>query len=121
MLRKSIAAAVTVVCVGLAGAAAAGSRLTDTQYVQAARCQALASAASLGGSSPTPFDSLVRDQERGRAEVAYEAAQTAKENAAHEAREAGAYEKSRLTAERDGPCRVLASSVNADKNSDKTN
>ena len=115
MLRKSIAAAVTVVCVGLAGAAAAGSRLTDTQYVQAARCEALASASSLGGSSPNVFDALVHDQERGRTEVAYEAAQNAKENAAHQAREAGPYEKSQLTAERDGRCHILASSVTAEK------
>jgi hypothetical protein len=121
MLRKSIAAAVTVICVGLAGAAAAGSRLTDTQYVQAARCEALASASSLGGSSPNAFDALVHDQERGRTETAYEAAQNAKENAAHQARFAGAYEKSQLTAERDGPCRVLATSVTNDKNTDKTN
>jgi hypothetical protein len=116
MFRKSLAAAVTVVCVGLAGAAAAGARLTDTQYAQAARCQALASATSLGGSSPTAFDALMRDQERGRTEMAYEAAMTAKENAAHQARVATTYEKTQLTAERDGPCKVLAQSVSATKN-----
>lgn len=111
MFRKSIAAAVTVACLGLAGAATAGARMTDTQYVEAARCEALASASSLGGSSPNAFDALMRDQERGRTEMAYEAARDAKENAAHQARVAGAYEKSQLTAERDGPCRVLASSI----------
>ena len=116
MFRTSIAAAVTVACVGLAGAAAAAARLTDTQYVQAARCQALASATSLGGSSPNAFDTLMRDQERGRTEMAYDAAQDAKQNAAHQARVAGTYEKTQLTAERDGPCRVLAASISSSKN-----
>jgi hypothetical protein len=109
MLRKSIAAAVTVACVGLAGAAmaASGARFNDAQYIQAARCQALAT--SLGGSDVHAFDALVRDQERGRTEMAYEAAQEAHDKAARQARSAGPYEKSQLTAERDGACQALVS------------
>lgn len=116
MFRKSIAAAVTVVCVGLAGAAAAGVRMSDAQYVAAARCQALASAPSLGGASSHAFDALVRDQERGRTEMAYEAAQDAHDKAARQIRMAGPYEKSQLAAERDGACQALVSSTGAGAN-----
>jgi hypothetical protein len=113
MLNKSIAAAVAVVCLGVAGAATAGAHMTDAQYVAAARCQALASASSLGVSDSHAFDALVREQERGRTEIAYEAAQDAREKAARQARAAGPYEKSQLAAERDGPCRAMVTSTTA--------
>src|ERR1700728_3796186 len=116
MFRMSITATVAVICVGaagVAGAATAGERMTDAQYIAAARCQALASASSLGVSDTHAFDAVVRDQERGRTEIAYEAAQDAREKAARQARDAGPYEKSQLTAERDGPCRAMVSSATA--------
>lgn len=111
MLRKSIAAAVTVACVGLAGAASAasGAHFNDAQYVQAARCQAIAT--NLGGSDTHAFDALMREQERGRTEEAFEAAQQAHDKAAREARMAGPDEKSKLTAERDGVCQALVSAA----------
>ncbi|HEY2049418.1 MAG TPA: hypothetical protein VGH03_08745 [Caulobacteraceae bacterium] len=118
MLRKSIAAAVTVACVGLAGgalAASSGAHFNDAQYIQAARCQAIAT--SLGGSDVHAFDALVKSQERGRTEEAFEAAQEAHDKAARQVREAGPYEKSQLTAERDGACQALVSVAGASNGS----
>ena len=117
MLRKSIAAAVTVACVGLAGAAVAASsaRFNDGQYIEAARCQALAT--NLGGSDVHAFDALVRDQERGRTEQAFEAAQEAHDKAARQVHTAGPYEKSQLTAERDGACQALVSTATSSSGS----
>jgi hypothetical protein len=111
MLRKSIAASAAVVCMGLAGGAmaASGAHFNDAQYIQAARCQAIAT--NLGGSDVHAFDALVRDQERGRTEEAFEAAQEAHDKAAREVHMAGPYEKSQLTAERDGQCQALVSAA----------
>lgn len=109
MFRKSIAAVMTVACIGLAGAASAasGAHFNDAQYVRAARCQGIAT--TLGGAGTHAFDALMRDQERGRTEMAFEAAQEAHDKAAREVRMAGPYEKSQLTAERDGACQALVS------------
>src|SRR5271168_4717986 len=109
MFRKTIALGACALCLAAAGVATAGARMTDTQYVAAERCEALMSSTNLGATDSQAIDALVKDQERGRTEIAYEAGQQAHDNAALQASKAGPYEKTKLLAERDGACRTLLS------------
>ncbi len=91
-----------------ASASAATPRVSDGAYIQAERCAALISSPALGRHDTSGIDSFLKDQDRGRVEAAYERGQEARENAAREARTAGAYAKSQLMAERDGICQSYA-------------
>jgi hypothetical protein len=117
MFSKTIALGACALCLAAAGVATAAPRMTDTQYVAADRCAALMSSPNLGATDSHDMDTLVKDQERGRTEIAYEAAQEAHDNAALQASKAGPYEKTKLLAERDGACRALLSFAVAGGNS----
>jgi len=101
-----------IIGAGLAAAAASASaatpRVSDAAYIQAERCAALISSPALGGHDASGIDGFLKNQERGRVEAAYERGQEARENAAREARTAGAYGKTQLMAERDGVCQTYA-------------
>jgi hypothetical protein len=84
--------------------------MSDMTYIAAARCQALMGAPNLGPVDTHAIDALVRQQERSRTEMAYDAAQDAREKAANQARHAGADEKAQLISERDGVCRAMLGS-----------
>ncbi len=107
MFKTALALAASALCLSAVAAQASGERLTDAQYVAAERCDALMSARSLGPVDSRAIDALVRHEQAGRTSMAYDRAQEAHDDAAQRARIAGAYEKSQLTAERDGPCRAM--------------
>jgi hypothetical protein len=107
MFKTVLALAASALCLSTVAAQASGERMTDAQYVAAQRCDALMSARSLGAVDSRAIDALVRQQEAGRTSMAYDRAQEAHDDAARQARVAGAYEKTQLAAERDGPCRAM--------------
>jgi hypothetical protein len=110
MLKTTLFAAVCALSISAGAAMASTDRLTDAQYVEAGRCQALISAPTLGGGDTHAIDSLIRQAERGRTAMADDREQQAHDDAAREARTAGAYTKAQLSAERDGACRAMLSS-----------
>ncbi|WP_419255388.1 hypothetical protein ACN2C6_08000 [Caulobacter sp. ErkDOM-YI] len=98
-------------CAVLALAAAtpvlAGPRLTDSQFIQASRCQALAKASSLGSSNAAAFGVLIKAQRQGRADHIIDKASEAMSTASGQARRADEAAKAGLIAERDGSCQAL--------------
>jgi hypothetical protein len=106
-----------------ASASAATPRVSDGAYIQAERCAALISSPALGRHDASGINAFLKVQDGGRDEAAYERGQDARENAAREARTAGAYAKSQLMAERDGVCQSYAGgpAIAAASNSDAKN
>ena len=102
---------VRLACVGLALAVStpvlAAPRLTDSQFVQASRCQALAKTSSLGSSDSAALSALIKAQRQGRADYIIEKASDAASLANGKARRADDATKADLIAERDGPCQAL--------------
>lgn len=98
-------------CAALALAVAtpvlASPRLTDGQFVQASRCQALAKASSLGAGDAAGFSALIKAQRQGRADHIIDKASDAVSTASGQARRADEAVKAELIAERDGPCQAL--------------
>jgi hypothetical protein len=90
-----------------ASPAFAAARLTDSQFVQASRCRALAKASSLGASDAAPFDALIKAQRQGRADYIVGKAEDAAGAVSSQARRADEAVKAGLIAERDGPCQAL--------------
>lgn len=88
-------------------AVARPSAVSDMQYVQAERCQALMSSNALGKQDTQGIDAFLRQQGASRTQAAYDMGQSAHDRAAFEANHSGDYAKSRLIAERDGACRTL--------------
>jgi hypothetical protein len=109
MFKTILIGAVCVLSISATAAMASAERLSDAQYVEAGRCQALMSAPTLGGGDSHAIDQLVRQADRGRSPMAVDLAQQARDDAAEQARTAGAYRKSQLSAERDGVCRAMLS------------
>ncbi|HEV2364665.1 MAG TPA: hypothetical protein VGS12_10780 [Caulobacteraceae bacterium] len=104
MLKSVIV--VAALAVG-APAFAASSHLTDAQYMQAARCEALMSAPALGAGDKTAIRALMRRESVGRTELAQDQADEMRRDAARAASHAGSYERASLIAERDGVCASL--------------
>lgn len=90
-----------------ASPALAAPRLTDSQFVQASRCRALAKAPSLGVGDVAAFDALIKAQRQGRADYIIDKASDAVSTAGGQARRADEAVKADLIAERDGPCQAL--------------
>ncbi len=83
---------------------ARSERLTDVQYLQAARCQALISSSALGKGDSHVIDALMKQQSVGRMEAILDRADDMRSDASRIARSSSAMEKAALTAERDGVC-----------------
>ncbi|HZZ37395.1 MAG TPA: hypothetical protein VFE03_16855 [Caulobacteraceae bacterium] len=86
---------------------AAPARLSDVQYLKAARCEALITSPALGGGDGAAIKALIKAQRQGRMDYIYDKADQMRAEAASQARRAGEEQKARLVAERDGACRVL--------------
>lgn len=105
-----------IVAAALAGATAAMAspvHLTDSQFVAAARCTALASSGALGQGDASAFAALVKSEGRSRTQVVLDLADEARRDAARQAGHAGATGRSALLAERDGLCQTLVQSGGA--------
>ncbi len=90
-------------------ATAAPQRLTDAQYIAAARCEVLMSSVSLGRVDTHDIAALLKVQSNARSVEVFDRADLAREQAAQAARHAGAYSKAALVAERDASCAALTS------------
>jgi len=104
----TIAAPACLVAAGLATAALAQpARLSDAQYIAAAKCQALMATPALGRQDTRGIDAYMRAQGAGRSDLAQVLADEARDRAAQSARHAGGFAKAELVNERDGACRAL--------------
>ncbi len=101
----------TIAAIVLAAAAATAttafaqpdSRLSDAEYMQAARCAGLASADLT--TDTAPVETLLKAQGFGRMAFITEQADHIKADAAHVARRAKGPMKEKLSAELAGPCK----------------
>ena len=92
----------------LSTAAIAGpERLTDAQYIAAARCQALMASSALGPVDMHAVDAVMKTEGATRSPAVADRADTARAQADRAARHAGPDSKATLIAERDGPCHSL--------------
>ena len=88
-------------------AIAAPDKLTDAQYIAAARCQALMSSSALGPVDTHAVDAVMKTQGASRSPDVAERADDARAKADRDARHAGPDAKASLIAERTGPCQDL--------------
>jgi hypothetical protein len=88
-------------------AVAAPDKFTDSQYIAAARCQALMSSANLGAVDMHGVDAVMKKEGATRSPAVADRADTARADARRAADHAGTYNKAALIAERDGPCHDL--------------
>ena len=106
-MRLSTAILAATVAVAAVTPALAAPRISDKQYIQAARCQGLAKAPALGEADTQALDSLVKSQGQGRHPYIRDRADEARQAAGSEARRAGPEGKAVLIAERDGVCKTI--------------
>lgn len=100
-MRIITAAVILATAASASTAAFAQARLTDTQFIKAARC------AGLAGEDASRFEALVKANKRGRAEYIADKAMAAKNDAQREARQAGEGGKAQIQAELSGICANL--------------
>ena len=93
---------------GLVALPAAADRLhvNDAAYVGIGRCQGLINSDDLGPRrDPTGINRFMDLESAGRPATVIDQARDARDQASHQAATGDPYEKARLVAERDGPCR----------------
>lgn len=101
---------ITAIVLALAATTAASAayaqptRLTDVEYLQAARCAGLAAAENLGAMDTSSIDALLKAEGRGRASYIADKADAARDQARRAANRAGTERKSGFVAERAGAC-----------------
>ena len=105
------AVCMAAVALSATGASARSALITDAQYLQSQRCQALMSSSALGRQDTHAVDAFLRTQGAARDQATYERGQAAHDNAAVQARNASAGRRAELIAERDGVCRSVMSGV----------
>ncbi|MCC7265857.1 MAG: hypothetical protein IT546_00805 [Caulobacteraceae bacterium] len=98
----------TLAAASLAGAATAADRVTDVEYLKAARCAGLMKSAHLGEPDGAAVEAFLKAQRRGRAPAVLDMADKRKQDARAEAARAGGDKKAHLQAEREGACRNYA-------------
>ncbi|PTS81860.1 MULTISPECIES: hypothetical protein [unclassified Caulobacter] len=90
----------------LATGAQAGPKVSDMQYLQAARCRGLAASEALGKLDTVALDSFLRAEGQAR-ELAVRASSASRiTGALNEAQKATGEKKDKLIAERNGDCAV---------------
>lgn len=101
IITAAVIAATAMSGLTATAAFAAEGRLTDSQFIKAARC------AGLAGDDAGKFDALVKANKRGRADFVIDKAMTAKSDAARAARSAREGGKAEIAAELAGACASL--------------
>jgi hypothetical protein len=97
---------IVVAPLALSTAAVAGPQtFTDSQYIAAARCQALMSSSNLGAVDAHDVDAVMKSEGASRSAEVADRAADARTVAQQAARHAN--NKAALIAERDGPCHAL--------------
>jgi hypothetical protein len=102
IITAAVIAATAVSGLTATAAFAAEGRLSDSQFIKAARCAGLAAEADAA-----KFNALVKANKRGRADFVVDKAMTAKADAARAARSAREGGKAEIAAELAGPCAAL--------------
>ncbi|MDD3837457.1 MAG: hypothetical protein WCY15_07230 [Phenylobacterium sp.] len=97
----AIAAAATLAAWGTA----ASARVSDTDFIRASRCHALASAS--GSAHAAALASVTKAESRGRADTVVRMADKAAAKAANEARSDSAEKRAKVAAELDGVCQAF--------------
>ena len=108
-----LAIAATALLIGSSAATAApaqGAQLSDTAYMQVARCAGLAASGKVGASDGSAFASLVKSQAGSRPGYIMDKADQMQRDAKREASRAGDVERSKLAAELTGVCAALKTS-----------
>jgi hypothetical protein len=105
IITAAVIAATAVSGLTATAAFAAEGRLSDSQFIKAARCAGLASGAD---AEAAKFNALVKANKRGRAHFVVDKAMAAKSDAARAARSAREGGKAEIAAELAGPCAALA-------------
>ncbi len=103
MITAAVIAATAVSGLAAPAAFAAEGRLSDAQFMKAARCAGLAG----DEAEAEKFNALVKANKRGRAEFVVDRAMAAKAAAARTARSAGEGGKAEIAAELAGACAAL--------------
>lgn len=98
ILTLAIAAAATLVSAGFANAA---DKVTDSQFLAAARCTGLAEGS---GQSAEGFQSYLKAQSKGRTSNIYDRADKVRDQARHSAKIADATQKGVYAQELSGAC-----------------
>ncbi|MGI9170072.1 MAG: hypothetical protein ACR2FH_07860 [Caulobacteraceae bacterium] len=101
------AAALAALVAGATAAAAAPTRLTDSQYLSAVRCRALIASPALGKGDTGALDAMLKAQRQGRLGAVDDRADEMRADATRQAGHAGAQQKAQLISERDGACRAF--------------
>jgi len=102
-----ITAALLAVATGTASAAQPAARLSDGQFVKAARCKGLAKSEALGVMDTAGVDAVLKVNKRGRADHIVQRAYDAQNEATSEANRADDSAKADLIAERSGACEAF--------------
>jgi hypothetical protein len=105
--RIALSVALGLAAMSATAAMAQGARLSDAQYIAAARCEGLMTSAALGRQDTSAIDAMLKAQSGGREYAVFDRADGAREQAQQAARHGGVYAKAALVAERDGACRSL--------------
>lgn len=106
-MRTFAIAAIVSVAVSSVAFAQAPKRISDSDYLRANRCAALASAPELGESDSAAYKALLKSQGRGRNEVVVSMGKRQQEKTAAEVRSSNQEYRETLRAERDGACKTL--------------
>ena len=107
LLAGFIVAASIGGALGGAAVAAEPTRISDADFVQAARCVGLASSPALGSSDGAALKALVKSQGWGREPFILDKADETQREARLQADRAGPETKARLNAELTGACAAL--------------
>lgn len=99
-----ISAALLAAASATAASAQPAERLSDAQFVKAARCKGLAKAE---GIDTKAVDAVIKANKRGRADWIVDKALDAQDSAQAEASRADATRKAELIAERNGACQAF--------------
>ena len=102
---KTALLALTVLGLGVTGAASASDRLSDVDYLRANRCKGLA--VGLGSMDTASLDALLKAEGRSRPPLIYDHGQEEMARAKREA--VRAESKTRLSAELSGACTAYLS------------
>jgi hypothetical protein len=103
------AAALMIAATATAAAAQPTARLSDAQFVKAARCKGLAKSEALGAVDTSALDAVIKANKRARADFVVDRAMNAQNDAQSEAARADDARKAELIAERNGACAAFAS------------
>jgi hypothetical protein len=100
---------VMMAALGATAASAQPGRLSDTGFMQAARCAGLASSPTLSSPAAASLAELVKAQKSGRDPYVLDKADEMRRKAKREADKADPYTKSKFEAELQGMCAQLSS------------